>query len=101
MFNYLHCVSGKTKNIKTPKQNSDELNLARRQVKRHGRVLKMTLVRAIAEGFIFGKSAAANAHHGAAVEAVGLALGIHDFELAFHAERAIVVDSQLDHFRGD
>ena len=66
------------------------LNLGCRQVEGHGGVLEVAFVGAVAERLLVGEAAAADADALAAAQAVGLALGVHDFEiLALHAEGAI------------
>ncbi len=70
--------------------------LRRGQVKCRGIVLKMTLVRAVAEGLLGAQPAAADADALAAAEAIGIALGINELNIfAFHAERAIGKDGEF------
>lgn len=53
---------------------------------------KVFLVRAVAKGFVFGHAASAQADDGPAGEAINVALGVRDFEIALYFERTVVVD---------
>jgi hypothetical protein len=66
------------------------LNLGRWQIKRHGGVLKMAFVRAVAKRLLLREAAAADADALAAAQAVGLAFGVNYFDVfALYAEGAI------------
>ena len=59
-------------------------------------VLKADLLMGpVAEGFVGGVAAAAQADGGAPGEAEGLALRVEDFEIAFDADGAVAVDGDF------
>ncbi len=70
------------------------LHFLRRQLKRYGVVLKMPFVRTVAEGFVFGQSAAANGNQGTALQTISIALGIHNFKISLYFQGTVVVYSQ-------
>src|SRR5882757_4153092 len=75
-----------------------QLRLCRRQLPGDYRIGKSTgLVRAIAEGLVSRMPATAEPNAGAAGQTEGLALRINDFEVAFYADRSVVIDRN---FRG-
>jgi hypothetical protein len=53
------------------------------------------LVRAIAKRLVVGMAAAAQGDRGASSQAEGAAGGVDDLEVAFHANRAVGVDSDF------
>lgn len=69
------------------------LDLLRRQIESLSIVLKFTAVCAIAEGLVEGKATAAEPQYITALQIVGIAVDIHDFDVALYAQRAIRIDS--------
>ena len=55
----------------------------------------MAFVRAVAERFVAGETAAADADALAAAEAVGVALRANEFDVAFYAKRAVAEYSEF------
>ena len=55
-------------------------------------MIEVSLMGAIAEGFIFGLSAPAKRHDRPAGKPVGFTLHVYDLEVPFHFERPIVIN---------
>jgi hypothetical protein len=58
-------------------------------------MLEVAFVRAVAEGLVAGKPAAADADAFAAAEAVGIALGIDKFDIALYAQGSVAEYSEF------
>ena len=54
-------------------------------------MLKMSLVRTIAEGFVLRHAAAADRYYGAALKAINIALRIYYFKIAVYLYRTVTV----------
>lgn len=55
-------------------------------------MVHMTIVRAIAKGFVFGQAAAAQAQGGAALQSVLVALWIYNDKIAFYFEGSVGIN---------
>ena len=64
----------------------------RGQAESDGVMLKMTFVGTIAEGFVLGKSAAADGNDLTSAKVVFVTIAIYDLEVAFYFQRAVVID---------
>lgn len=63
-----------------------------RKVKGNSLVLEVAFMRTIAERFVLGLAAAADRNQGAATQAVRVSVLIHNFKVAFYAQRSVVVN---------
>ena len=54
-------------------------------------MLELRVVRAVAEGFVFGQSTATKTKGSSALKSVGIALWVYNFEFALNFERSIVI----------
>jgi hypothetical protein len=67
------------------------LNFLWRQIKSNCLMLEMPLMRAIAKWFVLRHAAAANRNYRAALQAVFVALHIHDLKIAVYFYRPVVI----------
>src|ERR1700743_1983741 len=66
-----------------------------RQVECISVVFEMSLVRAVANGFVLGHAAAADAHELAPAQAIGVSVPVYDLEISFNSQRTIAIDGDL------